>query len=414
MSRIENGEGSIVKRVGRKGVVKYQCKIYVKDRSGRRKIISATANTQAEARKLAKGKKKLFLKQDGMGIRDVKKELEDTISHSMASFLQYFHNKKQWTSATLHSYMYCYRVVCEYIGHRRVKELNAHMLNDMFEELIGKYKKDSVRKMYSVLRSYVEYLASKAIISENIFMYVDKLPSKKRSLEVKQKDYKAKDQYKIFDEDEIKRLFLGERLYHDLEREYFRNIFYLMFLTGMRGQEVRALTLSDIDFVHHTIRINKALSLKFEDGESIPICKDPKNATSNRTIGVNYVVERIVKNILELRPNRDTEFLVVDRFGKWVKVGTFNYNFNELLKMYRIDKNNRSPHCLRHTFISFAIEKNELSPLRNKEMLFVSRYVGHKNLSTTLNVYTHIAENKIKGVEYYSSEDVLRVDYSKW
>ncbi|MBQ9987297.1 MAG: site-specific integrase [Erysipelotrichales bacterium] len=413
MARIENGEGSIIKRTGRKGV-RYQCKIYVKDRSGKRKIISATANTQAEARRIAKSKKKLFLKQTGLGVRNAKVELEDTIAHSMGTFLKYYHNKKQWTSATLHSYTYCYRVVCEYIGYRKVKELSAHMLNDMFEELIAKYKKDSVRKMYSVMRSYVEYLASKAIISENIFLYVDKLPSKKRVMEVKQKDYKSKDSYKIFDEEEIRKLFLGERLYHDVDREYYRNIFYLMFLTGMRGQEVRALEISDIDFTHHTIRINKALSLKFENGESIPICKDPKNATSNRTIGVNYMVERVVKNILELRPNRDTNFLVVDKFGKWIKVGSFNYNFNELLKLYGIEKKDRSPHCLRHTFISFAIEKNEMSPLRNKEMLFVSRYVGHKNLSTTLNVYTHIAENKIKGVEYYSREDVLRVDYSKW
>ena len=118
--------------------------------------------------------------------------------------------------------------------------------------------------------------------------------------------------------------------------------------------------------------------------------KRPKTSSSIRTIGINEEVEKILKRIIEERPNKECPILYCTKTGNWVGKDNFARDFRKLLQKLDIPQNGRGPHCSRHTFASLALENNNLSPLKHKSPLFISAYLGHKDLSITYRIYTHL------------------------
>ena len=189
-------------------------------------------------------------------------------------------------------------------------------------------------------------------------------------------------------------------------------VYYLMFLTGMRGQELRALTIKDIDFEKHTIKINKAVSIADdENGKEHMVVKPPKTASSIRTIGINAETEKILHRIINERRNQDCPLLYPTSTGNWVSKDNFARDFRKLLNNLDIPINGRGPHCLRHTFASYALEGNELSPLKNQKPIFISNYLGHKDLTTTYRIYAHLDKKKLAEISFEETERVIEIEY---
>lgn len=143
---------------------------------------------------------------------------------------------------------------------------------------------------------------------------------------------------------------------------------------GMRRSEILGLTWKAINFKEKTISIFQATSVIKGKGT---IISDTKNTSSIRTI---YVKEEILDLIKLLPKNEDLIFGYMhnDTVTTW---------FNKFLK--RNNLKHMRFHDLRHTHATLLIANNI-------DMKTVSARLGHSNISTTMNIYTHVLSENDK------------------
>ncbi len=70
----------------------------------------------------------------------------------------------------------------------------------------------------------------------------------------------------------------------EVEHNWYKEMFYIMFLTGMRIGEVGGLKWSDVDFDNKCIHINRSLSCNYEKGVKKILLTTPKTHNSYRKI----------------------------------------------------------------------------------------------------------------------------------
>lgn len=151
---------------------------------------------------------------------------------------------------------------------------------------------------------------------------------------------------------------------------------YFALMTGMRKGEILALQWKDVDFDNNLISVTKSV---YHVGDR-PEIKIPKTEESVRVVPLlNPLKQKLLGRI-----GRSEEYI----FGENNKPLT-NRRFITLWKQYREKTGVKcTAHELRHSFATVAIE-NEISPKVVQEIL------GHKQLSTTMDIYTDIRRKSI-------------------
>ena len=417
--RKENGQGTIRKLKNGK----IQCIIETTDQLGNRKRISATADKETEARKKAQNKLQQYQAFLMNGKEDDKALATKTLKEAMGGkwFDDYANGK--WTSRTKTSREKDLAILYKALGSMRLDKITTSTMNDFFANVLTPTNRQRMGMVYSITKAFFDDMYNEGILENDVFgRGMKKLPSPRKVVkeeytleEIEDADFEDRN-IKFFRDDEIKKLLASiNEIDFNGQPSYPRALIYvLMFLTGMRGQEARALNVDDIDLKNHTIKINKAVSTATDkDGKERMILKVPKTRTSRRIIGINSETEAILRRIIEERKNTDEncKILYCTSTNNWVGKDNFARDFRNLLKKLGIEPDGRGPHCLRHTFASFALEKNELSPLKDKSALFISSYLGHKDLETTLRIYTHIDKDKLKDVQYSEPYEVIEIEY---
>lgn len=166
----------------------------------------------------------------------------------------------------------------------------------------------------------------------------------------------------------------------------YKAFFEILYYCGLRKGEANALTWKDINFNNHTININKNITLKIK-GEKWVILP-PKTKSSIRTLLLPKVLEKSLSRL----------------YNEYYKYKNFNENWFvfggiEPLKDTTIEahKNKNCKlsgvkqiriHDFRHSCASLLI-KNGAS------ISLVAKYLGHSDISTTLNTYTHLYKNEM-------------------
>lgn len=165
----------------------------------------------------------------------------------------------------------------------------------------------------------------------------------------------------------------------------YKAYFEILYYCGLRKGEANALTWKDIDLDNNTIDINKNVSLKIK-GQPYTIIP-PKTKSSYRVLKMPEV---LYNDIVELK-NYYTKFSNFEEswfvFGGSLPLADTtvdekkNNNCDSAnLKRIRI-------HDFRHSCASLLISNGASISL-------VSKYLGHANLTTTLNTYTHMFKNE--------------------
>lgn len=162
--------------------------------------------------------------------------------------------------------------------------------------------------------------------------------------------------------------------YLSKENVKYQIIVRLALQCGMRRSEILGLTWNAIDFENQTISITQATSTIRGIGT---IISGTKNESSKRTI----FVKKEILDLIEKLPNNNElifGYMHNDTVTKW---------FSRFLK-----KNNLKHmrfHDLRHTHATLLIANGI-------DMKTVSSRLGHSNISTTMNIYTHTLSEKDK------------------
>lgn len=217
--------------------------------------------------------------------------------------------------------------------------------------------------------------------------YIKENPMRKVRLPKRASDLTKLDNY--YNLDELKFFFECLKDYNNPKMAMF---FRLLAFTGARKSEVLALQWNDIDFVGKTINITKTVSL---DESEKAIITTPKTKKSVRKISIDD------QTLLELRQWKTTQskyYLMrgINIFGPDQFLFTTKENgiylptlVNEWL--YYLEKKyplkHITLHGFRHTHCSLLFEMG--TPLEE-----VQERLGHTDIKTTMNIYTHVTEKR--------------------
>jgi integrase len=163
-------------------------------------------------------------------------------------------------------------------------------------------------------------------------------------------------------------------------------------LTGMRQGEIMGLRWRDIDFDRNVIYIKQTLT------QAAEIKVGAKNASSVRSI---HIPEKLVselkihrKMVLEERlyygqDYEDNDLVICTRTGKPMIPRNLRkefYNLTDKLELPKIRF-----HDLRHTHATMLIQQNV-------NVKLIADRLGHSDIETTLNTYSHVLPDMQKSV----------------
>lgn len=231
------------------------------------------------------------------------------------------------------------------------------------QNLLKRYKPSTVTKYRSILFSMFDKALQNDLIKFNPLSRVKSPNSiKKRIKTLTQK------------EDENINPFNSKEI-HKILSNITGNLYYVIFFmvhTGIRPGELIALTWDDIDYAKKRITVEKT-TVNGKVG-------DVKTQSSVRYIDMLPQLENMLKELEKETGNYTNLF--ISHFKKpFYSHDIINLRFKELLKKINIKE--RSLYNLRHTFASQMI-----SNVNNGiDILWVSKMLGHKDLSITLQVY---------------------------
>lgn len=137
----------------------------------------------------------------------------------------------------------------------------------------------------------------------------------------------------------------------------------VLYYTGMRSGEMRALTWADIDLKHNVIHITKAM----DNDTGIT---EGKTAAAIRDVPIPTPLHRILAHFTGMPSAYVT--------GCAWSANTIRKQFDRLRLPEDI-----TPHCLRHNYITMCWEAG-------LDAIITSKLVGHVNPTVTLNIYTHL------------------------
>jgi len=174
-----------------------------------------------------------------------------------------------------------------------------------------------------------------------------------------------------------------------IDKFEYHVFFEVLYFLGLRQGETQALTWKDVDLNNNTIKITKTLTTKIK-GEKWTI-SSPKTKNSIRTLP-------LPKQLLnDLKTLKNTVQKYKDFSESWFVFGntepfresTIQKKKNEYCKLAGLKQ--IRVHDFRHSCASLLINKGGSIQL-------VSKYLGHANISITLNIYTHLYQSELSNM----------------
>ena len=165
---------------------------------------------------------------------------------------------------------------------------------------------------------------------------------------------------------------------------------------GLRRSEAVGLKWNAIDFEQKTISIRHTVTQVCIDGKSTVVEKDrTKTKSSYRTLPLVPPFEELLRTVkAKQEQNRrlcgsmyckkDAEYIYVNDIGELVKPGYITQNFPATLE--KNDMRRIRFHDLRHSCASLLYANG----VSLKE---IQEWLGHSDISTTSNIYTHLDFN---------------------
>lgn len=252
-------------------------------------------------------------------------------------------------------------------GNRSMNSIKPMEIEKWQNDLVIDLKASTVMKIRYIFNAILEHAYKNDLVDYNPFKKV-KLPKDKQVDSLSELE-NGNDDINPFDEEELKVMFEFTG--------YLGYFVFLMAATGMRPSEILALDWKDIDFEKKRIAVFKGVV----NGKIDKV----KTKTSARYVDIIPPLENKLREWYEIAPSK--EILFVNQSKKrFFGVSIINRVFKKRLIKFGIKP--RYIYQLRHTFASRYISK--LSEGVN--ILWVSKQLGHKNISVTLETYAKFVE----------------------
>lgn len=210
----------------------------------------------------------------------------------------------------------------------------------------------------------------------------------------------------------------------DSQYYHWYPVFTVLLGTGMRVGEATGLRWCDIDLEEGIIDVNHTLVYyKHAVNGCYTNIHTPKTKAGERKIPMLASVKEAFmeekryqeQNNIRCTSNIDgyTDFIFVNRFGGVQHQGTLNKALRRMIRDCNDEILNKNPnaeillprfscHSLRHTFTTRLVEAGV-------NIKVVQEVLGHKDVSTTLDIYTDVTKELAKR-EFDNMEEKLKAD----
>ena len=316
------------------------------DEYGKRKRKKFYGKTEAECRK----KYKTFIKE---GEKSQSKAQEHTLSDWIENEWLPVYKANKVQSSTYKDYL-CLAVHIRKhkIGSMKLSQIKPINITAFFTD-INEYSKSFRGQIRFLLNGAFECAIDNDLCFKN--------PVKRAEIAKKSTPEKE-----CFNEDEARTIIDFAK-----SDKLFGLPIYIMLKTGIRGQEMRALTLNKIDFDKGKILIDTAVKQNGELGK-------PKNGKP-RIVPVSSEVADFIRS----RIDPATEYVIGE--ATYLTYDGFKDRYEAFFKRLNATLETpiapKSPHCLRHTASTLWQDKGMPREI-------VAEILGHADVSTTA-IYTH-------------------------
>jgi hypothetical protein len=205
---------------------------------------------------------------------------------------------------------------------------------------------------------------------------------------------------KVLINDSVKRDTLTAKQERDFlkfvkEDEYFSQYYdgiFILLKTGLCISELCGLTIRDVDLQERTIDIHK--QLQYTGGKKAYI-EQTKTTAGTSVLPMSDEVYEAFKRVISGRKKPRVEqmidgvsgFLFLDDRGKPMLAYQWEKKFQHIVekynKIYKVELPKITPHICRHTYCTNMAK----SGIAVKTLQYL---MGHADIATTLNVYTHL------------------------
>lgn len=265
----------------------------------------------------------------------------------------------------------------EMFGDFRIKDITRRDIETVRQLLLDQGK---TPENINIIIAHLNHVLERAVIDDTIIKNPCKAMKrlKRESIPVNETKHRA------LSEEETELFFKAAEERHS----FYINAFRFMINTGVRVGELGALYKTDIDksFIHIRRSITRTESGSYKVGENT------KTESGARDIPLTPEIIQIIRKQEELNK------LV---FGLRWSGTVFKSAEDDLLKEYTVNREIKricksagidsfTCHAFRNTFATRFIEQ------RPQDYKILSEILGHKDISITLNLYTHVmTENKV-------------------
>lgn len=268
--------------------------------------------------------------------------------------------------------------VLPYFGNRFIDKIDITYCQKMINEWCDHFK--SAKYPKRIVSETLNYALLIGLIDTNP-MKLLKLPRQKKSAPSPHGE-------NFFDSVELKHFLECCEDYGNIK---FHAFFRLLAFTGIRRGEALALTWEDFNFKSKKVTISKTVTV---DEDNNRIISDPKTGESHREISIDKKTADLMMN---WRTKQRTEYLkkgINTNHKEQLVFTTYPDNklhhgttandwLNTLERKYRFK--HITVHGFRHTHCSLLFEAG--TPIQ-----VVKERLGHNNINTTMNIYTHVTK----------------------
>lgn len=167
---------------------------------------------------------------------------------------------------------------------------------------------------------------------------------------------------------------------NEIKGTYLYTPILIAVLTGLRVGELCGLKWSDIDLENGYITVNNQV-IHDKSTKQLLLTSILKTSTSYRQVSI----PNILINHLESLKTTNNDFVLKDRNGSMCNPRNISVEFTKKISQYE-NLRRITFHSLRHTHATLLIFNGE-------NIKVVSERLGHKDISVTLNTYTHVMDD---------------------
>ena len=273
--------------------------------------------------------------------------------------------KMNLSITTYNCYMrICKKYIIPLLGDIKLCDIRPIHIQNYVDDLLDLLTPQTIKVHLNILNLALKRAYRLKLIKENVVQFVEVPKNKKYKNEI----YNAEDMKKLLEKSRETSLELPIILASGL---------------GLRISEILGLTWNNIDFNDFTITIDK---ITVRDKGQV-ILKEPKTESSIRTISAPKEIILILKQLkkdrlaAKLRGEKShRELIFYDKNLNPVAQDVLSKKFR-----YFLQENNLKHirfHDLRHSHVTMLIDAKV--PIK-----VISERVGHSNVNTTLNIYSH-------------------------